>query len=205
MLLVCTGNICRSPIAEQVLRSRSAELLTADCDKGAGLSRLVSFNSAGTSARAGDLMPTKAVALSIQMGGAPEGHTATPLSTDAVEKADLVLGMAREHRSEIVRLSPLASASTFTLIEFARLLNNLRWNPSAMGALPTVVDRSFFTTLTALVASRRGQVFVPDGASDDVIDPYRRSQETYDLAGDSIRQSVDSIFESLRFILSRAR
>ena len=110
ILTVCSGNICRSPLAEQLLR--------------AGLSDWTDLTvfSAGSVAMEGDRMPDEAAALALRYGGDPSAHAARQLVEAHIRQADLVLGMSREHRRAVVQLLPSASRYTFTLREFARLV-----------------------------------------------------------------------------------
>ena len=110
ILTVCSGNICRSPLAEQLLR--------------AGLAGIdgVTVGSAGTIAMVGAGMPAEAKALAVRYGSTDaESHQARQLDEQAIRDADLVLGLAREHRRAVVELVPAATRRTFTLREFARL------------------------------------------------------------------------------------
>ena len=110
ILTVCSGNICRSPLAEQLLRAGLSDW--AD----------LTVSSAGTIAMEGDKMPDEAAALSVRYGGSPSAHAARQLIEAQIRQADLVLGMSRDHRRAVVQLLPSASRYTFTLREFARLV-----------------------------------------------------------------------------------
>ena len=95
ILTVCSGNICRSPLAEQLLR--------------AGLAGIdgVSVGSAGTVALVGEGMTPEAQGLSVRFGAADAAaHVARLLDEQAIRDADLVLGLAREHRRAVVELVP---------------------------------------------------------------------------------------------------
>ncbi|PPF81337.1 low molecular weight phosphatase family protein [Subtercola sp. Z020] len=192
ILFVCTGNICRSPLAEQ--------LFAAGIDT-VGLSERIRVHSAGTSALTGQGMPAQAAALSTALGAHPEHHQARDISPEMVQDADIVLALAREHRGAVVQMVPRAASRTFTLIEFARLLQaaslDFRMDsepqPDALpGLLRDLVER----------ASRfRGVVGSPaDPESDDVLDPYRRSQQSYDLSAQQITQATKVIVAALEQI-----
>jgi protein-tyrosine phosphatase len=183
VLLVCTGNICRSAIVEQVLRARYG-------------SEAVAFASAGTGALIGAPMPDQAAEISRQLGGDPTGHAGQQLSKEYIEAADLVIALSREHRSEIVRTFPRASRYTFTLRELARVIESYESDSGAMplrGA-PNLTLVNTLRSAVAVLAGQRGYAATPaEPEDDDVIDPYRRSQETYDLAGAQISDAVDRI------------
>ncbi len=196
VLLVCTGNICRSPLAEQLLRARADEFARSLGVDDA--TPWVTFASAGTHGKDGDSMPRQAAELSVRYGGDPSEHSATRLWPVMIDSADLVIGLARTHRSEVVTMVPRASRYSFTLIEFARLLDDLTTDSNLRIPLEAVSSPSdLLRTLVGAVAARRGLAPRSAPEDDDVIDPYRRSQKTYDLSGESIDAAVASIFNSL--------
>ncbi|KQO95419.1 arsenate reductase/protein-tyrosine-phosphatase family protein [Leifsonia sp. Leaf264] len=186
ILVVCTGNICRSPLAERVLQSR----LDA-----AGIPAVVT--SAGTSAMTGDAMTPQAAELAARYGASAAGHAARDLTASLVAESDLVLTATRAHRAATVTLHPRATRYTFTLREFARLADGAR----AEGDL-TAEDRASLPALIAGIAAHRGY-FPPlaDPADDDIVDPYRMPQEVYDEAGEAIDAAtavVASVFSDSR-------
>ena len=97
VLFVCTGNTCRSPMAEGLARA-----LQASGSLGAG-GEGVFFASAGLSAFEGDPPSDETGAALARHGAVTEG-TAKRLTPDMVRKADLVLGMTRSHVASIRRL-----------------------------------------------------------------------------------------------------
>jgi len=160
VLVVCTGNLYRSPLAECLLRQR---LLDAR--------QLIRVSSAGTEALPGTPMPATAASFLLERGADPSGTSSRRLTKELVENSDLVLGAAREHREAAVRLSPVWSlARAFTLCEFARLVRT----EDASG----VVDPAArFAALVQGAASRRGAARAHAG-DDDIEDPLgARPQE----------------------------
>lgn len=110
ILTVCTGNICRSPLGEQLLAQQLADL--AD----------VRVASAGTGALVGHGMPDQSLAIARSLGVVdPESHVSRQLTPELLDESDVVFAMAREHRRAIVELNPRVSKRVFTLREFARL------------------------------------------------------------------------------------
>ncbi len=89
LMVVCTGNICRSPIAEAVLRER----LDA-----AGLGRAVVVDSGGTSPEeAGNPIDRRAQAVLVGHGYAPPRHVARGVEPAWLGQRDLVLAMTAQH------------------------------------------------------------------------------------------------------------
>lgn len=192
ILTVCSGNICRSPLAEQLLR--------------VGLSAwpAVTLASAGTIGLTGQPMPDQAAALSRQFGGDPTTHAARELAPEHLLSANLVFAMSREHRRAIAELVPRAIRYTFTIREFARLTANITDSDlEQAAALPAADIGARFQTLVPLAASQRGAVPPPASAEeDDVVDPYRRSDEVY---AESARQLVPAVEQVVSLFARTAR
>ena len=102
VLFVCTGNTCRSPLAEAIARRE----LQA---RGWGHVRV---RSAGVGARGGDAASAHAVAVAARDGLDLSAHRSQPLTPDLVEWADLVLGMSPSHLGELHRGGAADRAAT---------------------------------------------------------------------------------------------
>jgi protein-tyrosine phosphatase len=176
--MVCSGNICRSPIAEQLLRARAT---------GSGFS--IQVGSAGTIAAEGEAMTGEAAQLSARYGGDPSGHTSRPLTAELVSAADLILTAARSHRAAVVSLVPRASRYTFTLNEFARLVR-LQEAETPDEVMP-------LAELVPAVAAFRGFGLAQNPTDDDIEDPYRRSFDVYEAAAHDIDIAVGVVAERL--------
>lgn len=109
VLAVCQANLCRSPMAERLLRTAF--------DSRSGLR----VDSAGTHAREGLPMHPYTVE-ALRWNGIPETDFASRrLTAPLLAEADLVLTASRAQRAECARLAPHAVKHTFTLLQFARL------------------------------------------------------------------------------------
>ncbi|MER8068360.1 low molecular weight protein-tyrosine-phosphatase [Streptomyces sp. NPDC094034] len=94
---VCTGNICRSPIAESVFRARLTE---------AGLDGLVEVDSAGTDGwHEGDGADPRTVAV-LDAHGYDSDHTARQFHASWFARLDLVIALDEGHLRELRRLAP---------------------------------------------------------------------------------------------------
>jgi len=113
VLFVCTGNICRSPTAEGVLRK-----LIAD----AGLIDLIGVDSAGThDYHAGEAPDARSQAHALRRGYDLSRLRARRLRSEDFHTFDLILAMDREHHAMLTRLAPLSSRQKLRLmLEFAR-------------------------------------------------------------------------------------
>jgi protein-tyrosine phosphatase len=192
VLFVCTGNICRSAIAEQVFRARYG-------------SDDVIFSSAGTRALVGSGMPGQAAEISRNHGGEPGAHYGRQLDAQTLHGVDIVIALTREHRSEIVRTLPRANRYTFTLRELARVLESFVADPEVDSITPHPTLAETMRACVPLLAAQRGYAPQPSSPDDDdVVDPYRRSQEIYDQSEAEIMDAVERITLSIAAIRVRS-
>lgn len=183
ILTVCTGNICRSPLAEVLLRKVLQGLP-------------VEVSSAGTSAMVGHTMPDPQLRIAANLGveGA-EQHRARQLTAEMLEESDLVIALSREHRRIIAELSPKASRSTFTLRELARISASVDDEELALSDGGAQGMRA----VVALASQLRGSVLPPENAEDDdVIDPFRQSIDVYQQSAEQLIPAVNSTVSLLR-------
>lgn len=166
VLHVCTGNVCRSPMAEVLMRSGLAERLGEGADQ-------VVVASAGTASLRGLPMEPFTVPALAAYGAVPGASSARDLAVEHLEAADLVLTATRQHRAAAVRLLPRASARTFTVREFGRLCEAV--DPAV---LPSGDLGERGRALVRAAAAQRGQVLVSPGEA-DVEDPYRGPASAY--------------------------
>jgi len=102
VLVVCVGNICRSPTAEWLLRHR----LKRDG---------VTIESAGLAALVGNPIDPIAESVLADHGVSAAGHVARQLTPDMINAADIVLVMDRRHMSAVHAQVPHARGKTFLL------------------------------------------------------------------------------------------
>lgn len=193
VITVCSGNMCRSPLAAQVLGARTADLGSQ-----------VRFLSLGTMARDGDAMHPQAAGWSRYLGGDPSGHRTASLSSARLTGADLVLGMAREHRRAVVTAMPVLTRRAFTMRELARLAAQLSDAELHRGlsADGPDTDQARLGRVLQTIASSRGATPPPvDLADDDVVDPIGRSLSVFELAARQIDDASDQIERVLRTAL----
>ena len=190
ILTVCTGNVCRSPLAQALLADRLAGLP-------------VVIESAGMRALVDHPMTEETQRLATDHGiraEVAESHRARLATEPILESADLILALAREHRHGVVDLVPRRLRATFTLRELARLAREAT-DQELAGEVTGVTDpQERLRLLLAFVSSLRGTIGPPDQPEDDdVIDPYRRSWETYTLSASQLVPAVDDVARLLRF------
>jgi glycine hydroxymethyltransferase len=111
VLFVCTGNVCRSPMAEGIFRHAV---------KGRGNYRVV---SAGLGAMHGQPPSTYAVEAVKQLGIDISGIRSRMLTPDLVHQADYIFGMTHSHVDTVMLLYPQAAEKTFLVREFDETLD----------------------------------------------------------------------------------
>lgn len=138
ILVVCTGNICRSPIGERYLRNKLP---------------LKAIDSAGVGALVDYPADKSAIITAEKHGVSLEGHKGKQFSSSMARQYDLILVMEREHLEQVRKIAPEASGKTM------------------------------------LLGHWESQKEIPD--------PYKKSQEAFDLVYQLIEQSCDSWVEKL--------
>lgn len=113
VLIVCTGNTCRSPMAERLFRAKLAEHF--GCAAHELEARGVSVKSAGIAAFPGGAASREAVEILAERGIDLSDHCSQPLTERLVRHADLILTMTGSHRQAVVSQWPEAAARTFLL------------------------------------------------------------------------------------------
>ncbi len=194
VLFVCTGNICRSPIAEGLFRAL------------VGNRRDIEVSSAGVHAVRGQPPSEHAIAVCAEAGVDIRGLRSHPLTLDLIERATHIFAMTGAHVETIQMLFPMATDKTFLLREFEEA-GSTCWrdvpDPIGLGrdvyndcaetiknALPSVlafVEESEVTT----PAARRGPSlfsmsnFPPPGPPET------------EMSGGSLRQVDPEIFQAI--------
>ena len=110
ILFICTGNVCRSPMAEALFRHAI---------KGRGEFRAI---SAGIGAMDGQPPTPHSVRAMRELGVDISGQRSRMLTTELVRSADIILGMTHGHVDTIALLYPAAAEKTFLLREFDETL-----------------------------------------------------------------------------------
>ncbi|WP_185265699.1 low molecular weight protein-tyrosine-phosphatase [Halopseudomonas xiamenensis] len=100
ILVVCVGNICRSPTGEALLKAKLAE-------------RGIQVSSAGLGALVGKPLDATAAEVLETLGHSLPDHQARQLTPEMLREADLVLAMEQKHLQSIHAMAPDARGKTF--------------------------------------------------------------------------------------------
>lgn len=174
MLVVCTANLCRSPVAEALLARRLADVVDMD-------GRRWMVSSAGTDRHLGPVEPDT-VAAAAALGLDITTHASRQVRQGDLDDADLVLTMTRSHLRSIAATDQSVWPRTFTLKELVRRSKSV---PN--------IEGGFAAWLAAAGTGRRAADMLSPSDEDDVLDPYRQGRS----ANVAMVAAVESLVDEL--------
>jgi protein-tyrosine phosphatase len=186
ILTVCTGNICRSPVAERLLQAGLDQILAGG----------FKVRSAGTRALVGRPVQPLSADIIRTYGGTPDDFAARQLSSHILREADLVLTMASRHRGEVLQLDASLLKRTFTIREFARMVTALEEQGKAAPSGSDYTQQ--WRELPALASSMRHLVLAAEASENDVVDPYKQGPEAYLRMEDELAPAILRILRYAR-------
>jgi protein-tyrosine phosphatase len=178
LLCVCTGNICRSPAVEALLRRE--------------LDDSVVVTSAGTRGLAGAPVHEPMARLLAADGIDTSTFRSRPLTAGVVQSADLILTLTAQHRSEVLEVEPLALRRTLSLGELARLATEV-----SPGTVTGTDDAQRLRSLVTAAVARR-HLFAGTRLDDDVVDPYRQADGVYATSYAQLANHIGRLIAALR-------
>ena len=199
VLIVCSFNVCRSPLAAALLLERLGGESAHD----------VTVASAGIDAVDGHAMCPTMVRMALSDGRAPlleratlESHRSRHLTVELVRRADLVLTADRHVRSEVVKLEHGAAVRAFTLREAAQLSSQTTSAvagctlPDRMRAMTSALHQN--RGLTELPRVTRVPLLAPPWRwprvhAHDIPDAHQREQAPHRLVLDLAVRAADRV------------
>lgn len=187
ILFVCTGNTCRSPMAEAMFR-RMAEQ--------AGMAAEV--RSAGVAALDGQPMSANSRKV-LEQRGIADNLQSRSLKQEDVEWADLILTMTMHHKRTVIEVYPEAIDKVYTLKEYAmydpELQQDMQERESLMAKLQLQLAAG--QTLDEQEMDRLLQLEqkVPNY---DILDPFGGNLTSYTKCAEEIEEQLQRVVERLR-------
>ena len=202
LLVVCTANVCRSPLGQRVLGQALA---------GSAMGDLV-VSSAGTRALEGEEMcPVSAEDLDPGDAAYATGHRARQLTGDLVRDADLVITMERAQRSIAVQAAPGSQSKVFTLREVEALLGVLAERDGAPPADLTELAKALHSVrgLAPLVPAepvKKHWWSKPTEPEDPmtIVDGHGRSREEHTASAGQVRETATRVGAAIVALVGRA-
>jgi len=172
ILVVCTGNLNRSPLAEILLRRSLAEIgVEAD------------IMSAGLAAPAGSRVDSKLRKLAGELGVGDEieAHRSVQLTPNHLAGADLIIGMTREHLDDLARVGadPARSAT----------LRTAAWRSRVIGRQ----DLRFAEWVDRLTAPLPDSARANGAGVEDIDDPIGGRMRQYRAMGAEVNELVNTL------------
>jgi len=182
LMVVCTGNIARSPLGMAMLDREAARRLGDDAP--------IQVTSSGVQGLQGEPAEVQSQRLAEERGLTLVQHRGSVTASDDVLSQDLVLTMTEAQRGRIVRKAPKAAWTTFTVKELARLT-------AALKPIDTdLPPRERIRAIVKLANGARAYVERPAGP-EDIEDPYMREDGVYDRIGRELDEAMRSIAPQL--------
>ena len=190
VLVVCTGNICRSAYVEYALQAQLNALLG---DRGRAV-----VTSAGTEPNQALTVPGPLLDLapSRRVRAALTQHRPQQLTGRSLADQDLVLTATDDHLDEVLREDPAAVRRTFTILGMGTLLRD-HGEELAAAVPPGAGVTALVTALAELRSRLIAQGERPDA---DLPDPFRGPAEGYA----AMAQTAQPIVELLAWEIARA-
>ncbi|MDQ4065208.1 MAG: hypothetical protein M3161_04105 [Actinomycetota bacterium] len=170
VVMVCTGNLCRSPMAEALLRHAAQG---RGCD--------IEVSSIGTWAHFGHPAMPEAIAVLAQRGVELGEHRSRPVEIAELQGADVVVAMTSVHRKELLQLAPEIEHKLVLLKELTEM--------AIEGDLPASAE----ARIERLLGARRPQW----RRALDLDDPIGKPLGAYEKTAAEIQMAVEVLVDAL--------
>lgn len=186
ILFVCTGNTCRSPMAEGIFRKLARER---------GFHAEVS--SAGVATVEGLPISRHAQGV-LQDLGIEDQITSTPLHAELIEWADLILTLTQGHKRQAIATFPEKADKIFTLKEYVEEDQVVLAEQAELSQL--IADLELSRALGQAIEGakeRRIRELLQRMPQYDISDPFGGGREDYDAAAREIRAALEKLIVKL--------
>ncbi|MDI3547309.1 MAG: ribose 5-phosphate isomerase [Halanaerobiales bacterium] len=198
VIFVCTGNTCRSPMAEHLFR----RIIDEDSD----LKGKWEISSAGIAALPGQGPSKYAIKVLKDEGIDINEHLSRQLDEKLVKEADLILTMTGAHKEMVLQIDPEARDKVFTLKEFAGIKNDLDIaDPFGQSEEVYQEVRDEIKAHLKEVIGKRKQFFLEEGKKRKIKNTYYRRDGNLkiaigcDHAGYAIKKEITDLLEEEGF------
>ena len=140
VLMVCTGNACRSPIAEYLFRERLAERLGVPVDELTRQGYVMS--SAGTATFAGGTISVGSREELAKRNIDASGHCSQPLTVELIQRSERIYVMSAEHRAAVLDLVPAAADRVFMLDDEGPVADPIGGGPEEYQGCAAHIERA---------------------------------------------------------------
>lgn len=186
ILFLCTGNTCRSPMAEAFLKGLAHEK---------GL--ILAVRSAGISTIDG-LPVSEHSQVALSRRGIRHQSSSVSVNEEVLQWADLILTMTVGHKREVMRRYPEVMDKLYTLKEFAYIDDDIQARIKELETLYT--DIQMAQALGQPIDEeklRRARELEKDIPNFDIADPFGGSQSIYDACADELEEAIFKLVDKL--------
>ncbi|MNO56411.1 Low molecular weight protein-tyrosine-phosphatase YwlE [compost metagenome] len=186
ILFVCTGNTCRSPMAEGMLRKLAQE-------RGVP----VEVRSAGVAAMEGIAMSLHAEAV-LKDQGIKDNITSTPLKGELISWADLILTLTESHKRQVIFSFPETAEKVYALKEYVEDNESVLADQEELQQLIADVelDRALGNLQNEAKIQRINEIARRLPVY-DISDPFGGPREIYDRAAAEIQEALGKLLDKL--------